>query len=63
MQKKLFFRVIAIALLTLLLLIPLAMIRGVVSERQGLQSQVENTIAQNLAGPQRLTGQIGRAHV
>ncbi len=58
MQKKLFFRVIAIALLTLLLLIPLTMIRGVVAERQDLQSQVENTIAQNLAGPQRLAGPL-----
>lgn len=58
MQKKLFFRVIAMALLTLLLLIPLALIRGVVAERQGLQSQVENTIAQNLAGPQRLAGPL-----
>ena len=58
MQKKLSFRVTAIALLTLLLLIPLGLIRGVVSERQGLQRQVENSIAQNLAGPQRLTGPI-----
>ena len=58
MQKKLFFRVIAMALLTLLLLIPLALICGVISERQGLQTEVENTIAQNLAGPQRLTGPV-----
>ena len=58
MQKKLFFRVIAMALLTLLLLIPLALIRGLISERQGLQAEVENTIAQNLAGPQRLTGPV-----
>jgi inner membrane protein len=42
----------------LLLLIPLGLIRGVVSERQGLQSQVENTIAMNLAGPQRLAGPL-----
>ncbi len=58
MQKKLFLRVLTIGFLTLLLLIPLAMIRGVVAERQGLQLQVENTIAQKLAGPQRLAGPL-----
>ncbi|MBL8522357.1 MAG: cell envelope integrity protein CreD [Betaproteobacteria bacterium] len=58
MQKKLFLRLLAIVFLMVLLLIPLGLIRGVVSERQGLQSQVENTIAMNLAGPQRLAGPL-----
>jgi len=58
MQKKLFLRLLAIGFLMLLLLIALGLIRGVVSERQGLQAQVENTIAMNLAGPQRIAGPL-----
>jgi inner membrane protein len=58
MQKKLFLRLLAIGFLMLLLLIPLGLIRGVVAERQGLQAQVENTIAMNLAGPQRVAGPL-----
>jgi inner membrane protein len=58
MQKKLFLRLLAIGFLMLLLLIPLGLIRSVVAERQGLQTQVENTIAMNLAGPQRIAGPL-----
>jgi len=58
LQKKLFFRAATIALLMVILLIPLEMIRGVVAERQGLQFQVENTIATTLAGRQRLAGPV-----
>ncbi len=58
MQKKLFFRAATIAVLILLLMIPLGMIHGVVAERQGLQFQVENTIATTLAGRQRLAGPV-----
>ena len=58
MQKKLFWRVVTIASLVLLLLIPLTLIHGVVAERQGLQLQVENTIATTLAGRQRLAGPV-----
>lgn len=44
--------------MTLLMLIPLAMIRGVVSERQSMQRQVEETIAGSLAGIQRIAGPV-----
>ena len=58
MQKKLLLRVALIALLMLLLLIPLAMISGIVSDRQHLQQQVENTVSSSFAGPQRVTGPL-----
>ncbi len=58
MRQNILWRVVMITSLTLLLLIPLAMIRGVVSERQSLQRQVEETIAGSLAGPQRVAGPV-----
>jgi len=58
MQKILLSRLVMIAGLMLLLLLPLSMIHGVVAERQNLQVQVEQTIAMSLAGPQRLAGPI-----
>ena len=58
MQKGLLLRVASIVFLTALLLIPLAMIRGIVAERQQLQRQVENAVAGSFAGPQRMTGPL-----
>ena len=58
MQKTLLLRIIAIIGLTLALVIPLEMIRAVVSERQGLQAQVERTIAASSSGAQQLAGPL-----
>lgn len=58
MQRNILWRVSMIVSLTLLMLIPLAMIRGVVSERQTLQRQVEETVAGGLAGPQRVASPV-----
>ncbi len=58
MQKKLIVRVVTVLLLVLLLMVPLSMIQGLVSERQQNQSGVEQSIAASLAGPQRIAGPI-----
>jgi inner membrane protein len=58
LQKSLFFRVFIIILLTLALWIPLALVQGVVSDRQHLQRQVEETIATTSTGPQRIAGPL-----
>jgi inner membrane protein len=58
LQKSLFFRVVIIILLTLALWIPLALVQGVVSDRQHLQRQVEETIATTSTGPQRIAGPL-----
>lgn len=58
MQRALFFRVTSIIFLAALLLVPLALIGGIVSQRQHLQQQVEGTIASSFAGPQRLFGPL-----
>ena len=58
MQKSLLFRVLIIALLILALWIPLALVQGVVSDRQHLQRQVEETIATTSTGPQRIAGPL-----
>jgi inner membrane protein len=47
-------RVILILCLVFFMFIALALIRGVIIERQGLQSQVESTIAESFAGDQRI---------
>ncbi len=58
MQKTVLWRVAMIIALTLLMLIPLTLIRSVVSDRQMLQRHVEETIAGSLAGPQRIAGPV-----
>ncbi|MDR2874553.1 MAG: cell envelope integrity protein CreD [Methylobacillus sp.] len=52
----LFFKTLAIGLLTLLLLIPLSMIEYKISERQSLQQGVQENIAQSSARDQTLSG-------
>ena len=58
MQRSLLLRVASIAFLMLLLLVPLAMISGIVADRQRLQQQVEDTVSASFAGPQRLVGPL-----
>jgi inner membrane protein len=58
LQKSLLLRVLIIALLILALWIPLALVQGVVSDRQHLQRQVEETIATTSTGPQRIAGPL-----
>lgn len=58
LQKSLLLRVLVIALLILALWIPLALVQGVVSDRQHLQRQVEDTIATTSTGPQRIAGPL-----
>jgi inner membrane protein len=57
-QKSLVWRIVVIALLTLVLLIPLGMIHGVVASRESQQQMVEQTIAQSSSGPQVLSGPL-----
>lgn len=58
MQKSLLIRLLIIAALILILMIPLQMIEGVVRQRQYLQHQVEDTIAASSSGAQRLAGPL-----
>ena len=58
MQKRLLLKVASIFFLILLLLVPLGMIGGIVTDRQHLQLEVEKTVANSFAGPQRLVGPL-----
>ena len=59
MQKfPLFFRFLAIGGLILLLLIPLSIIRGVISERQSYRKEVVEDLAKSWAGTQKIIGAI-----
>ena len=58
MQKTLFFKLLAIGALTIILLIPLSMIREVIGARQQRQFEVEQTVAASSAGQQVLFGPI-----
>ena len=58
MQKRLSWKLAAIAFLIVLLMIPLAMIDGVVRERAGRQQEVENTVSRSSAGAQALLGPV-----
>jgi inner membrane protein len=58
MQKTFILRVLFIGALIFLFVIALTMIRGVVVERQSLQQQVENTVAESFAGDQTIVGPI-----
>ena len=58
LQKSLLIRVVTITFLIALLLIPLSMISGIVTNRQQLQQQVESTVASSYAGPQRIVGPL-----
>lgn len=58
MDRKLFFKLAAIALMSLLLLIPLSLIEDQVRQRGGRQADVQTSIANSAAGPQTLVGPV-----
>ena len=58
MNRSLFFKLGAIALLILLLLIPLLMINGVIADRQFTRDNVLDDIARSSSYSQRLTGPV-----
>lgn len=58
MTKSLILRLVSIGILMGLLLVPLGYIHLVVAERQGLQHQVERSVADSMAGPQRIAGPV-----
>jgi inner membrane protein len=58
MQRKLVLKLIAIAVLSILLLIPLGMIEQQVRERSARQADVVRNIADSAAGPQTLVGPV-----
>ncbi|MDR0775436.1 MAG: cell envelope integrity protein CreD [Azonexus sp.] len=58
MDRKLFFKILAIVGLTILLLIPLALVEGQIRERSQRQEEVQRNIANSAAGPQTLTGPV-----
>lgn len=58
MQKKLFIKLAAIALLSLLLLIPLSMIESQIAARSARQAEVTRNIAESAAGTQTLIGPL-----
>jgi len=58
MQKKLILKILVIAALILLLLVPLGMINGVIFERSGYRYQVEQDIANTWTGNQQIIGPV-----
>lgn len=58
MQRTLFYRIGMIILLGILLMVPLGMIRGVVSERQEYRQQAYTDIANSLARSQMILGPV-----
>jgi inner membrane protein len=58
MQKNLFLKLVAIAVLSVLLLIPLFMIEGQIAGRSARQDQVIRNIAESAAGAQTLIGPV-----
>jgi inner membrane protein len=54
----LFLKAGAVGLITLLLLIPLAMINGTIAERKSYREQAVQSVAQSFAGPQTLAGPV-----
>lgn len=58
MDRKLFYKILAIVGLTTLLLIPLALVEGQISERSQRQEEVQRSIANSAAGPQTLIGPV-----
>ena len=58
MHRTSLFKSIVLCLLALVLLVPLSMIRGTISERQERRETARQDIARSWTGPQRLTGPI-----
>ena len=55
-KNPLMLKILMLAILSILLLIPLGMIQSKISERQNLQRQVQQDIARSSSGPQTLNG-------
>src|SRR5690606_24324573 len=55
---KLLLRFLTVGALVLLLLVPLAMIRGLVQDRQIHRAEAVQRVAEGMAGPQRLAGPL-----
>lgn len=58
MDKKLLYKLAAIGLMALLLLIPLSMVEGQIRERSARQQEVQAGIANSAAGEQTLVGPV-----
>ena len=56
LRNPLFSKILMVCFLAVLLLIPLGMIQSKISERQMLQTQVQQDIARSASGPQTITG-------
>ncbi|MBL8416660.1 MAG: cell envelope integrity protein CreD [Dechloromonas sp.] len=62
MDKKLLFKITAICFMSLLLLVPLALIQGQIRDRAQRQNEVQASIANSAAGPQVLIGPVIALH-
>lgn len=58
MQRVLFWKLLTIGFLALLLLIPLSMIRGQISDRSAYRDVAAASIAESWTGPQKLVGPV-----
>lgn len=58
MDKKLLYKMLAIGLMTILLLIPLGLIEDQIRARSNRQNEVQQNIANSAAGPQTLSGPV-----
>ena len=58
MDKKLLLKLVAIGFMSLLLLVPLALIEDQIRQRSSRQEEVQRNIANSAAGPQTLTGPV-----
>ena len=62
MDKKLLYKLLAIGIMAILLLVPLGMVEGQIRERSHRQQEVQASIAQSAAGPQTLAGPTLAVH-
>lgn len=62
MDKKLLFKMLAIGLMALLLLIPLLMVESQIRDREQRQREVQDNIANSAAGEQTLAGPVLAIH-
>ncbi len=62
MDKKLLLKLVAIGFMSLLLLVPLALIEDQIRQRSSRQEEVQRSIANSAAGPQTLTGPVLAIH-
>jgi inner membrane protein len=58
MRNPLFLRFLTLAVLVLVLMVPLSLVQGIVTDRQKLQGAVEQAIAESAAAPQQLSGPV-----